>query len=129
VLKSFDIKQDVFFAQVYWEKLLLLHADHKLLYSEVPKFPEVRRDLSLLLDKHIRFADIEALAFQAESNLLKAVRLFDVYHDKRLGENKKSYAVSFTLLDPNGTLTDMEIDSAMANIQRLLSNELGAEIR
>ena len=129
VLKSFDIKQDVFFAQVYWEKLLLVHADHKLLYCEVPKFPEVRRDLSLLLDKHIRFADIEALAFQAEGNLLKAVRLFDVYHDKRLGENKKSYAVSFTLLDPNGTLTDMEIDSAMANIQRLLSNELGAEIR
>lgn len=129
VLKGFDLKQDVFFAQVFWEKLLLMQTDQKLLYCEVSKFPEVRRDLSLLLDKHIRFADIEALAFQAESNLLKAVRLFDVYNDKRLGENKKSYAVSFTLLDPNGTLTDMEIDGAMANIQKVLTNNLGAEIR
>jgi len=129
ITKAFDIKQDVYCAILQWEKIMELQNDYKLLFEEVPKYPEVRRDLSLLLDKSVRFSQIENLAYKTEATILKAVKLFDVYQDKRMGENKKSYAVGFTLLDNRHTLTDQEIEQVMARLQKAFSDELGAEIR
>lgn len=129
LLKRFDIKQEVYFATIEWELLLKHAARQQLLYAEISKFPEVRRDLALLIDRSIKFSQIEKLAFHTERKLLKAVRLFDVYQDERLGENKKSYAVSFTLLDDRKTLTDKEIDKIMQKLAWNFEKELGAEIR
>jgi phenylalanyl-tRNA synthetase beta chain len=129
LLKRFDIKQEVYFATIEWELLLKHAARQQLLYAEVSKFPEVRRDLALLIDRSVKFSQIEKLAFHTERKLLKAVRLFDVYQDERLGENKKSYAVSFTLLDDRKTLTDKEIDKIMQKLAWNFEKELGAEIR
>lgn len=129
LLKSFDLKQDVYYATIDWEPLMK-HADRQqVLYSEISKFPEVRRDLALLIDRTVKFAQIEKLAFHTERKLLKAVRLFDVYQDERLGQNKKSYAVSFILLDDRKTLTDKEIDKIMQKLAWNFEKELGAEIR
>lgn len=129
LLRSFDIKNDVYYGVIEWE-LLLNHASKQhLLYSEVSKFPEVRRDLALLIDRNIKFSQIEKLAFNTEGKLLKEVRLFDVYHDERLGYNKKSYAISFSLLDNHKTLTDSEIDKVMQKLALNFEKELGAEIR
>ena len=129
VLKDFDIRQEVFYAIIEWEPLMK-HADRRqVLYTDIPKFPEVRRDLALLIDRSVKFSQIEKLAFHTERKLLKAVRLFDVYQDERLGENKKSYAVSFTLLDERKTLTDKEIDKIMQKLAWNFEKELGAEIR
>jgi len=96
---------------------------------DLPKFPTVRRDLSLLLDKKVMFAEIEKLAFSKAGNMLKAVSLFDVYEGKNLPEGKKSYAVSFTLRDEKKTLTDKKIEQTMAQIQHELESALGAELR
>ncbi len=129
LLKRFDIKQEVYYAVIEWETLLKNAAKQQLLYAEVSKFPEVRRDLALLIDRSVKFSQIEKLAYHTERKLLKAVRLFDVYQDERLGENKKSYAVSFTLLDDRKTLTDKEIDKIMQKLAWNFEKELGAEIR
>lgn len=129
MVRSFDIKQDVYYAFIEWETLLRYAAKQSLLYNEISKFPEVRRDLALLVDRTIKFSQIEKLAFNTERKLLKEVRLFDVYQDERLGENKKSYAVSFTLLDDRKTLTDKEIDKIMQRLVWNFEKELGAEIR
>ena len=129
LLKRFDIKQDVYYAAIEWELLLKHAAKQQLLYAEISKFPEVRRDLALLIDRSVKFSQVEKLAFQTERKLLKAVRLFDVYQDERLGENKKSYAVSFTLLDERKTLTDKEIDQIMQKLAWNFEKELGAAIR
>ncbi|MEE4177467.1 MAG: phenylalanine--tRNA ligase subunit beta [Bacteroides sp.] len=129
LLKNFDIKQDVYYATIEWESLMK-HADRQqVLYAEISKFPEVRRDLALLIDRSVKFAQIEKLAFHTERKMLKAVRLFDVYQDERLGQHKKSYAVSFILLDERKTLTDKEIDKIMQKLAWNFEKELGAEIR
>lgn len=129
LLKDFDIKQEVYYATIEWEPLMK-HADRQqLLYADIPRFPEVRRDLALLIDRSVKFAQIEKLAFHTERKLLKAVRLFDVYQDERLGQDKKSYAVSFILLDERKTLTDKEIDKIMQKLAWNFEKELGAEIR
>ncbi len=129
LLRHFDIKNDVYYAAIEWELLLKHASKQQLLYSEVSKFPEVRRDLALLLDRTVKFSQIEKLAFHTERKLLKEVRLFDVYHDERLGPNKKSYAIGFTLLDDRKTLTDNEIDKIMQKLAWNFEKELGAEIR
>jgi phenylalanyl-tRNA synthetase beta chain len=95
----------------------------------LPKFPEVRRDLALLLDKNIAYSQIQKLAFATEKKMLRKVNLFDVYQGKNLGENKKSYAVSFILMDENKTLTDVQIDKTMNNLMDVFVKELGAQIR
>jgi phenylalanyl-tRNA synthetase beta chain len=108
---------------------LLKQYNPKVVFAEIPRFPEVRRDLSLVIDKSLTFREIKALAERAERKLLKAVNVFDVYEGENLGEGKKSYSVSFTLQDETQTLTDAVIDKTMQRLIQLYEKELGAVIR
>ena len=128
ILKHFDIKQEVLFADFNWALILKL-LSNKIKFIEIPKYPEVRRDLSLLLDESISFDAIYKLARQTEKSLLKDINLFDVYQGKNLPEGKKSYAVSFTIQDNTKTLTDVQIDKIMSKLQKNLETELGASLR
>lgn len=127
--KHFGIKQDVFVADLDWDEILQSLKLVKVQYKELPKTFAVRRDFSLLLDKNVRFAQIEQLARKADRKLLQEVGLFDVYEGKNLEEGKKSYAVSFTFQDAEQTLKDAQIDAIMATIRNGLEKELGAELR
>lgn len=129
ILESFDLKAEVFFAEIKWGRVFEQSKNLKIVYKELPKFPEVKRDLALLIDKNIQYSQIQKIAFATERKLLKRINLFDVYQGKNLGENKKSYAVSFFLIDENKTLTDMQIDRTMNNLIEAFSKELGAQIR
>jgi phenylalanyl-tRNA synthetase beta chain len=126
--QQFDIDSEVYFGELRWEKILALAALKKR-FSELPKFPEVRRDLALLIDENTTFGEIEKLAYQAEKSLLKKVNLFDYYRGKNIPEGKKSYAVSFFLQDLTKTLTDKEIDRIMGKIVDSLKKTLRAELR
>jgi phenylalanyl-tRNA synthetase beta chain len=128
-LKQFDVKQEVFYASVNWEMVINLQNSKPVRYSEISKFPEVRRDLAILLNKEIRFSDIERIALATERKILKKVRLFDIYRDEKMGHAMKSYAVSFTLLDENKTLTDKEIDKSMQRIADAIQKEFNASFR
>lgn len=129
VLKKFDIKNDVFFAVIRWQNLIKSRGDHQVRYAELPRFPEVRRDLALLLDKSLTFDKIKELAFRIESKFLTRVDLFDVYEGEQIGSGKKSYAVSFILQDLQATLTDEKIDRIMKKLMDAYVKELGAVIR
>ena len=128
ILKHFDIKQEVMFADFNWD-LILKALSNKIKFTEIPKYPEVRRDLSLLLDDSISFDAIYNIARQTEKSLLKDINLFDVYQGKNLPEGKKSYAVSFTIQDSTKTLTDVQIDKIMGKLQKNFETELGASLR
>ncbi|MFT6748493.1 MAG: phenylalanyl-tRNA synthetase beta chain, partial [Flavobacterium sp.] len=128
VLKHFDIKQEVFYAEFNWDLILKL-ISNKIKFTAIPKFPEVRRDLSLLLDQSVAFETVYSVAKQTEKTLLKNVSLFDVYEGSNLPEGKKSYAVSFILQDTTKTLTDVQIDKIMKKLQTNLETELGATLR
>ena len=128
VLKHFDIKQEVLFADFNWALILKL-LSNKIKFTEIPKYQEVRRDLSLLLDDNVTFDSIYNLARQTEKSLLKDINLFDVYQGKNLPEGKKSYAVSFTIQDSSKTLTDVQIDKVMGKLQKNFETELGASLR
>lgn len=128
ILKEFDIKQEVFFADFNWGALIKL-VSVKIKYSEISKFPEVRRDLALLVDSSTSFENIYTIARQTEKSLLKDINLFDVYEGKNLPEGKKSYAVSFILQDNNKTLTDEQIDKIMNKIRINLEKNAGAQLR
>jgi phenylalanyl-tRNA synthetase beta chain len=127
--KAFDLKQDVFYASVNWEYLIGLSSRKETRFAEIPRFPEVRRDLALLIGKNIQFSEIERIARGQERKLLKNVRLFDIYQDEKIGKDMKSYAVSFTLQDESKTLTEKEIDKAMEKIAKALQHQLNASIR
>jgi phenylalanyl-tRNA synthetase beta chain len=129
LLKVFDIDTKVYFAEFSWDTVLKLSAKNSIRYTEIPKYPEVRRDLALLIDKEVKFTNIKELAYKSERKLLKKVSLFDVFEGEKLGVNKKSYAVSFILQDENKTLTDKQIDKIMNNFIRVFEQELGAQIR
>jgi len=129
ILKMMDIDAEVFFADFWWNNLLAEMKGHKTLFREMTKFPEVKRDLALLIDKNIQFAEIEKIAYDSERSFLKNVYLFDVYEGKNLEAGKKSYAVSFILQDENKTLTDKQIDAVMKKIQSNLEAKLGAKLR
>jgi phenylalanyl-tRNA synthetase beta chain len=129
ILKKFDIKADVFYANFDWAALVRKASQARLIYSEVPKYPEVRRDFALLLDESVSFKQIRDLAFRTERKLLTKVNLFDVYTGNKLADGKKSYAVSFILQDTRKTLTDAQIDKIMGKLQRTFEKELGAELR
>lgn len=126
---SFDVDQEVFYAEIHWDLLLKLYSEVKIEFSEVPRFPEVRRDFSLLIGNEVEFKSIRDIAFKCEQKLLKSVNLFDVYEGKNLPAGKKSYAVSFILQDTEKTLEDKLIDSIMAKIQKALEKELDASLR
>ena len=128
ILKYFDIKQEVFYADFNWALVLKL-ISNKIKFADIPKYPEVRRDLALLIDENVTFDSIYKIARQTEKSLLKDINLFDVYQGKNLPEGKKSYAVSFTIQDSSKTLTDEQIDKVMSKLQKNLANELGASLR
>lgn len=123
-----DMKQPVFYADFDWTALTKLYSN-KVVYDEVPRFPEVRRDLSLVLDKAVSFGQIRQTAVQAERKLLRSINVFDVYEGENLGADKKSYSVSFTLQDPAQTLTDTVIDKTMQRLMGAFERELDAVIR
>jgi phenylalanyl-tRNA synthetase beta chain len=129
LLSSFDIKNQVFFANIFWDHLFSLIQGREIGFRELPKFPEVRRDLALLIDKSIAFSEIERIAFETERNLLKRVNLFDVYEGEKTGPGKKSYAVSFILLDEEKTLQDKTIDKVMNRLMTAYREKLNATIR
>ena len=129
LLQRFDIKQTVCYANLNWDLLLGLYPSKEILYQEIPRFPEVRRDLALLLRQSTTFAEVEQAARSAEKRLLKGVGLFDVYEGKGIAEGMKSYAVSFILQDKDKTLTDKQIEAVMAKMQKNLETQLGAKIR
>jgi phenylalanyl-tRNA synthetase beta chain len=128
ILKHFDIKQEVFFADFNWNLILKL-INNKIKFTDIAKYPEVRRDLALLVDNTVAFDAIYNIARQTEKGLLKDINLFDVYEGKNLPEGKKSYAVSFTLQDNTKTLTDDQIDKIMSKLQKNLETEVGASLR
>jgi len=129
VLKHFDIKQEVFFADFNWNSILKHVSANNIKFAEISKYPEVRRDLALLLDKSVEFAKVLELAKKTEKGLLKEIDLFDVYEGKNLPEGKKSYAVSFILQDDSKTLTDSQIDKVMSKLTQTFETELGASLR
>ena len=129
VLKAFNVSQPVFFAELNDATWFEAIAKRKIKYSEVPKFPSVRRDLSLLLDASVTFDQLEKLARQSERKLLRTVDLFDVYEGEKLPGGKKSYALSFILQDADKTLTDEQVDKAMGRIRQAFEKEVGAELR
>ncbi len=128
MLKSFDIKQDVFAVELDLDALFSLK-QKSLSYKDLPKFPEVRRDLSLVLDKKVMFAEIEKMSYKMEPTLLRDMNVFDVFEGEVLGKDKKSYSISYTILDENKTLTDTEIDAVMTKFISGYEKELGAIIR
>jgi phenylalanyl-tRNA synthetase beta chain len=128
-LSKFDIGQDVYWGHIEWDYLLKLIKTHSISFHELPKYPSVKRDLALLLDRGIKFGQIRDIAFRTEKNLLHDINLFDVYESDNLGQNKKSYAVSFILRDELKTMTDKNIDKIMNNLIRAFEKELNAQIR
>lgn len=129
ILKTFSISQEVLFADFNWDNILEVAKRNKIKFTDIPKYPEVRRDFALLLDQSVSFEDIHKIAKQSEKQLLKNVNLFDVYEGKNLPKGKKSYAVSFTLQDEHKTLTDKQIDKIMNKLQSNFEKQLGAELR
>ena len=128
ILKHFGIKQEVFFADFNWDAILKL-ISNKIKFTEIPKYPEVRRDLALLLDQAVTYESIYTIAKQTEKSLLKNIDLFDVYEGQNLPEGKKSYALSFSIQDSSKTLTDEQIDKIMSKLQKNFETELGAILR
>ena len=129
IQKAFDIDNEVYYADLNWKELMKAIKSCKVNFTELTKFPAVKRDLALLLDKKVQFAEIEKIAYDTEKKLLKSVELFDVYEGKNLEAGKKSYAVSFTLQDENATLNDKQIDKIMQKLIANLQNKLDAKLR
>ena len=128
-LKQFGIKQPVFAAEINWPTLFTLIKRNKIRYTELPKFPEVRRDLALLLDESVSYADLRRSALRVGKKLLKQVGLFDVYRGDKIAEGKKQYALSFVLQDLEKTLTDNDVERVMSKLLATFQNEFGATLR
>ena len=129
LLKAFDIDNPVYYADLDWNMLLRLNKQYKPVINDLPKFPEVKRDFALLVDKSVKFADLAKAALATEKKLLKAVNLFDVYEGKNLEAGKKSYALSFILQDAENTLKDKQIEAIMTKLQKLFEDKFGAKLR
>lgn len=129
ILKMFDMQMPVYYADIFWDELLKATRKSKVSYKELSKFPALRRDLALLLDKSVKFSDIEKLAYQVEVKVLKDVFLFDVYEGKNLQPGKKSYAVGFILQDESQTLNEVQIEKVMDKLIRTFQDKLDAKLR
>lgn len=129
ICKKMDVNAEVFYADFNWDNVLSLVGKTKLEFTEIPKFPAVRRDLALLLDKKVTYKELEELAFTTERKILKAVNLFDIYEGDKLEKGKKSYALSFTLQDEEATLNDKQIDNVMQKLIKTYTEKLGASLR
>ncbi len=127
--KKFDVRQPVFAVEIVWQVLLKLIARVKVKFQELPKFPEVRRDLALLIDESVSYADLSRAAHKAVKKILKQVTLFDVYRGDKIPEGKKQYALNFVLQDPDKTLTDNEVEKAMERLLATFQNSFGATLR
>ena len=128
-LKAFDIDQEVYYADLDWNALLKQNKQYKAVITDLPKYPEVKRDFALLVDRSVEFADLARAAFNAEKKLLKNVFLFDVYEGKNLEAGKKSYALSFILQDPNNTLKDTQIEAVMERLKKTFETQFNATLR
>jgi phenylalanyl-tRNA synthetase beta chain len=128
VTRAMEVKEQVWYAELNWDYLLKKYKT-SLVAEELPKFPEVRRDLSLVLDKQVTFDQVRQIAFRTERKLLQDVNVFDVYEGDKIEAGKKAYALSFTLLDKQQTLTDKVIDSTMSRLMQQFEKQLGAFIR
>ncbi|SHI32226.1 phenylalanyl-tRNA synthetase beta subunit [Mesonia phycicola] len=129
ILKSFDIEQEVIYVDFNWDLIIEFVKGKKIQFQAIPKFPSSRRDFALLLDENVTFSDIYEIATKTERKLLQNVELFDVYEGDNLPNSKKSYAVSFTFLDENKTLTDKQVDKIMSKLQQQFEKQLGASLR
>ena len=129
IQKMMDVDHEVYYADLNWKLLMKAIRNNKISYAEISKFPAVSRDLALLLDKGVEFAEIEKVAYSTEKKLLKEVTLFDVYEGKNLEAGKKSYAVNFVLQDETKTLNDKQIDAIMNKLIANLQAKLGAKLR
>ncbi len=127
--KAFDIDNPVYYADLDWNMLLRLNKQYKPVINDLPKYPEVKRDFALLVDKSVTFAELAQAAYAAEKKLLKSVNLFDVYEGKNLEAGKKSYALSFILQDTENTLKDKQIEAIMAKLQKTFEEKFGAKLR
>lgn len=128
-LKAFDIDQEVYYADLDWNQLLKQNKQYKAVINDLPKYPEVKRDFALLVDKSVEFADLARAAFSTEKKLLKNVYLFDVYEGKNLEEGKKSYALSFILQDAENTLKDTQIENIMNRLKATFEEKFNATLR
>ena len=128
-LKKVDISGEVFYADFNWDLVLRSIRNNKIAYQEISKFPSVRRDLSMLLNKEVTFEQLRQIALRTEKKLLKEVNVFDVYQGDKLPEGKKSYALSFILQDEEKTLTDKQIDSTVQKLIYNFEKEVNAQIR
>ena len=129
LIKQFDIDNPVYYADLYWKELLKQNKQYKPVISDLPKYPEVKRDFALLVDKGVQFADLARAAFETGGKLLKNVYLFDVYEGKNLEEGKKSYALSFILQDAENTLKDKQIENIMGRLQKTFEEKFNAKLR
>ncbi|MFV0304885.1 MAG: phenylalanine--tRNA ligase subunit beta [Moheibacter sp.] len=129
ILKKFDVNQDVFFAQLDWDLILSFASEFKLKYKNISKFPAVKRDLALLIDKNVQYAELFQTTQNLNLNLLKSIQLFDVYEGDKLPEGKKSYALSFILQEEEKTLSDTEIENTMNQLIRNFQENFKAELR
>ena len=127
--KKFGVKQPVFVAEINWNVLFTLIKRNKVAFKEMPKFPEVRRDLALLLDENVKYSDLLASAQRTAKKLLKQVSLFDVYRGDKIPAGKKQYALSFVLQDVEKTLTDADVERVMSKLLSTFTNEYGATLR
>jgi phenylalanyl-tRNA synthetase beta chain len=129
ILKQFDINETVFYADIYWDSLSKIASQQSIKFTELPRFPQVKRDLSMIVDKQTTYDSIRALAYQTEKNLLQDVNLFDLYAGENIPAGKKSCALSFILSDDAKTLTDAEIDSVIGKLINAYEKKLGAVVR
>lgn len=129
-LKMFDVKKEVYHATFDWNVILKVVKGLKTIsFKALPKFPSVRRDLALVMDKNVTFEMVKKVAMAAEKNILKSVNLFDIYEGDKIPAGKKQYAVSFILQDTQKTLTDKVIEKTMARIQSSIEQQLQATLR
>jgi phenylalanyl-tRNA synthetase beta chain len=128
ICKHFEIKSKIFYADLTWDLLLNL-TNHNIVFKEISKFPPVKRDLSLVIDKSVSFSEIEKIARRIEPQLIQDIRVFDVYEGERIDANKKAYAITFILQDSEKTLTDKIIDKTMSRLMKAFEEQSGAVIR
>jgi phenylalanyl-tRNA synthetase beta chain len=129
LLSDFDIETEVFYADFEWSTIFAMLKDERVKFTELPKFPEVKRDFALLLDEGVTFEQIKELAYKTDRKLIRDIHLFDLYKGDKIEAGKKSYGIGFTLRDDSKTLTDKQIDKVMNNLQRTFEKELGAKLR
>jgi phenylalanyl-tRNA synthetase beta chain len=127
--KLFDIKQEVYFADINWDAIISTAKKLTIRYKEIPKYPSIKRDLALLLDKKVKFLDVKTIAEKYGKKILRNIELFDIYEDEKIGKENKSYAVSFTFRDDTKTLQDTDIESIMKKLMEEYKSQLNAIIR